>query len=77
MSKPNGAVFNLDGTLRITTPSRVEDKIWDAVEEAIAAGWTPSRLIAEAADAWTQSLTQQARTDGREFQRIFDKARRP
>lgn len=53
--------------MRVIMPSHVEDKIWDAVEEAIRAGWTPSQFRAEASDAWQHELKAQARDAARDF----------
>ena len=54
--------FGKDGlALSVTRPTRVEDAVWEAVEEAIAAGWTPERFRNEAADAWRERLQEEAK----------------
>lgn len=47
--------------LAVIKPSRVEDRIWDSVEEAILAGWSPEQFKREAAQAWSQILRDQAK----------------
>jgi hypothetical protein len=42
-------------------PSQVEDAVWEAVEAAIEAGWSPERFRSEVADAWKERLHDQAR----------------
>ncbi len=37
-------------------PSRTEDKLWEAVEEAVIAGWTPEQFRRECAEAWRHAL---------------------
>jgi len=53
--KPLGISHNF----QIINPSKVEDQIWEAVEEAINAGWTPERFKQEAGLAWEDALKQQ------------------
>jgi hypothetical protein len=65
--KPLGMAFAPDASLHVLKPSRVEDKVWDAVQEAIIAGWTPRQFVSEAADAWSQELRNEAREKSREF----------
>jgi len=65
--KPLGIAFRPDASLLVLKPSRVEDKVWEAVEEAISAGWTPRQFVAEAADAWSQGLRDAAKDRSREF----------
>ena len=38
--------------MRVTQSSRVEDKIWEAVQEAIAANWSVEMFKQEAAQAF-------------------------
>lgn len=38
----------------VNRPSKVEDAIWEAVEQAIEAGWTPRQFKLEVASAWEQ-----------------------
>ena len=46
--------------MRVVMPSKAEDKIWDAVEEAIEAGWTPQRFKNEVANAWEEYFRRTA-----------------
>lgn len=62
--KPNGIRLGVDGsglTMRVTQPTRTEDKVWDAVREAIDEGWTPKRFAIEVAQAWTDAVKEDAR----------------
>jgi hypothetical protein len=62
--KPNGISMSIvEGELRLTANhiSKVEDMIWDAVEEAINTGWTPEQFKAEAASAWEERLREDAK----------------
>jgi len=49
--------------MKVVHPSRVEDAVWNAVEEAQAAGWTAKQLKSEFADAWDEYLKRQAKED--------------
>jgi hypothetical protein len=53
--------------MKITRSSRVEDKIWDAVEEAVNAGWDAQRFIREAHDGWAHKLSEDAKDADKEF----------
>ena len=57
MSKPNG----LSATLQVLKPSRAEDAIWDAVQEAIDAGMTPERFKREVMQAWMHELSEETK----------------
>ena len=64
--KPPGIEMVLrDGALCIgvTETNRVTDKVWAAVQEAIAAGWSPEKFRREAKDAWAYELDQNKRWD--------------
>ena len=53
--KPLGISLTVGATgprLGCSRPSRTEDLLWDAVEQAQIEGWTPKRLIAEMREAW-------------------------
>lgn len=63
--KPLGIRLGIGGTMRVVHPSRVEDAVWNAVEEALCAGWTAQRLKAEFADAWGEALRRQAKDDAK------------
>lgn len=70
--KPPGIEMSLyGGALRmgVTQSSRSEDKIWEAVQEAISEGWTPTRFIAEAREAWDYELGERAKAADAEFKR--------
>jgi len=51
----------------VNHPSRVEDAVWEAVEAAIEAGWSPKRFKEEAAGAWRERLTDEAKDAYREL----------
>jgi hypothetical protein len=65
MNKPLGLSMGTSesGDLRfiVSRPSPVEDAVWEAVNKAIEAGWTPQQFKNEAADAWKQRLTDDAK----------------
>jgi len=70
--KPPGLGFAMGEqglTLRVSQPSPVEDAIWTAVEEALAAGWTPQRFKSEAASAWADQLREAAKDADREWRK--------
>lgn len=70
MAKPNGiGLTERNGlpTLQAIYPSRAEDKVWDAVEEAICAGWNPKRFITEAESAWAEVLKRHHKAEMEEF----------
>ena len=74
MAKPPGISFSVsesDCALMLKTifPSKVEDAIWDAVEEAINNGWTPEQFKNEVASAWKDRLKQ----DGEHAERVLSK----
>ncbi len=53
--KPSGINFSIgsDGPkMRVTGSSRVEDKIWEAVQEAVVSNWSVEMFKEEAADAF-------------------------
>lgn len=59
--KPAGAYFTAGGGLIVRKPSRTEDAIWNAVEEAIREGWTARQFRDEASEAWEHALKEQAK----------------
>jgi hypothetical protein len=52
--------LGISSAMRVVMPSKAEDKIWDAVEEAIEAGWTPQRFKNEVANAWAEYFRRTA-----------------
>lgn len=42
-------------------PTRTEDAIWNAVEQAINEGWTPKQFKSEVASAWEERLKEDAK----------------
>jgi hypothetical protein len=56
-------------SFNVRHPSKVEDAIWAAVEEAILAGWDARAFKIEAASAWEESLRRQAKDAAAELQR--------
>ena len=64
MAKPYG----LTADLRMVTPSRAMDMIWDAVEEARASGMTPKQIKIEMQQAWEHACKEEAKL-GSEFTR--------
>lgn len=60
MSKPYGVSLGINEsglpTMRLQTPNRAMDAIWDAVQIAIGYGVTPKQFLDEAAEAWEQEL---------------------
>jgi hypothetical protein len=68
MSKSPGLTMGLaKGALvmGIRTPSREEDRLWDAVQDAFLAGWTPEQLKNEVADAWADAAKEAAKAADR------------
>jgi hypothetical protein len=56
-------------SMQVVRPTRAEDKVWDAVQEAVAEGWTAKRFLAEARDAWADALKDAAKSDDDDFRR--------
>jgi hypothetical protein len=64
MSKPLGLSIGIGESglsFEVSRPSKVEDAIWEAVEQAIAHGWTPEQFKRECASAWSDRLRQDAK----------------
>ena len=64
MSKPLGLSIGIGESglsFEVSMPHPVEDAIWEAVEQAIANGWTPERFKRECASAWSDRLRQDAK----------------
>ena len=63
--KSNGLRMNMSESgqigFTVNTPSNVEDAVWEAVELAIATGWTPEQFRNEVADAWRDRLSEDAK----------------
>ena len=66
--KPSGIALTISGGMRVTRPTKAEDLIWEAVQEAQAAGWTAKQLRIEFAEAWSESLKRQAAEDAKHFE---------
>lgn len=64
MSKPTGLSVTLDECglrFAVKQSSRVENAVWDAVQMAVDAGWSPEQFKLEVADAWQEKLRDDAR----------------
>lgn len=65
MSKPLGISLSINESglpsMRLQTPNRALDAIWDAVQTAIGYGLTPKQFLDEAAEAWEQELKDQGK----------------
>lgn len=59
--KPNG----MSEDLRVIRISTTQDAVWDAVQSAIEAGWTPIQFKREVADAWADALRREAKDAAR------------
>jgi len=63
--KPNGLSMRVSESggigCAVSTPSKVEDAVWEAVELAIESGWTPQQFKTEIADAWREKLNDEAK----------------
>jgi len=49
--------------LKVIMPSRAEDAIWNAVQEAISAGMTAKQFRNEIAQAWEQESKDKLKSD--------------
>jgi hypothetical protein len=70
--KPYGLAMGLtDGGIgfQMKRPSRAEDAIWEAVKAAIECGMTPRQFRIEAASAWEDELTREAKDASAELMR--------
>ena len=45
----------------VSTPSKVKDAIWEAVELAIDSGWTPQQFKNEISEAWREKLNDEVK----------------
>jgi hypothetical protein len=59
MAKPNG----LDCCLKVIRPTRAEDAIWKAVEEAILSGMTPEKFLREVRESWAYEREEQKKIE--------------
>jgi len=66
VSKPYG----LTGDFRVIRPTAVENHIWDAVQEAVLAGWTVEQFRREARQAWSQALDDTKREAERAWEPV-------
>jgi len=72
--KPNGVqVVIRDGALvmQVTPHDRVTDHIYDAVQEAIEAGWDAERLRREIREAWFILVDEAAKEKKLDGDRAF------
>lgn len=71
MARPPGVRYGLgpDGlTLSVARYSDAEDKVWDAVEAAIIAGWSPKRFMRAAEECWREVRRDELRQEMDEWQ---------
>ncbi len=64
MSKPSGINIGMNErgpTWSVASSSRVDNLIWEAVQEAILAGMTPEQFKREVADAWKYELSEESK----------------
>ena len=65
--KPNGVRIGIqsDGSPTMYVPkiTRTEDKIWEAVEEAISEGWTPRQFRIEVEESWEYAIKEKMRVE--------------
>ncbi len=73
MSKPHGLAITLDNSgnlgLKVRTPNRVEDLVWQAVQEAQLAGMTVKQFRLEVAEAWEHERKEQLKDEMKELDR--------
>ena len=73
MSKPSGISLGINGnglpTMRVTPISRAEDAIWNAVQEAVDAGMTPTQFKREVIQAWDEELRASAKRTMKELRK--------
>lgn len=70
--KPLGVQFGIGPngpTLGCRMPSLVEDRVWEAVQDAIDAGWTVEQFRRECAEAWGESLRDRMKDDMERWRR--------
>jgi len=73
VSKPPGIEMSISGgnlRMGVTRSSRAEDKIWEAVEEAVCAHMTPTQFMREAWQAWDYEMDQAQKAMNAEFSRM-------
>lgn len=79
MPKPLGVALTVgEGGIgmHVTAGDRVSDKVWDAVEEAYLADWTPEKFIAEVKQAWEQAIDDDAKRKKEDLERSAPRQRR-
>ena len=67
---PNRIALTMGSTgprLFVRSIDRVEDSIFDAVQEAIAAGWTPIGFLRSVREAWSYALDESKKEAIREL----------
>ena len=68
--KPTGLSLSVGAggpSMRVRTPTRTEDAIWSAVQEAVMEGWEPKQFICEVEQAWKQALRDDMDVAMRQF----------
>ena len=64
MGKPPGIAMTLGPSglgMHVTNSDRITDKLWDVVEEAYLADWTPEKFMAEVKQSWEQAIDDDAK----------------
>ena len=72
--KPPGLVIGMNSAglvMRVTHPTHTEDKVWDAVQEAFAEGWTADRFRREVLSAWIQCAEEIAEAAASDAKKAF------
>jgi hypothetical protein len=64
--KPPGLALGFDGnglTMRVTQSDRASDAVWNAVQEALDAQWTPEKFIREVYGAWEHERKERTKSE--------------
>jgi ABC-type glycerol-3-phosphate transport system substrate-binding protein len=65
MAKPYG----MTPTFQIVVPTRMQNQIWDAVQEAVEEGMDPTLFLKEVREAWAEALNDKKKRD---LTRLYD-----
>ena len=57
--------------LSVTRSSNVEDKIYEAVREAVICGWDVRRFLSEAQEAWDYEMREMRKDAAEEFRKAM------